>query len=88
MSRKQDFAFQTPIMVIQMASKTGLMVDPIRATATYLCSYCRHFMVLISLESRGKTLSNHVYKSKWPKISLSRVLTQPVLIWTRAVIIS
>jgi hypothetical protein len=45
----------------------------------YLCSYCRHFMVLIPLESRGKNLFIHVYKSKWPKISLSRVLTQPVL---------
>jgi hypothetical protein len=55
------------------------MVDLIRATAMYLCSYCRHFMVLIPLESRGKNLFIHVYKSKWPKISLSRVLTQPVL---------
>jgi uncharacterized membrane protein YvlD (DUF360 family) len=56
------------------------MVNLIRATAMYLCSYCRHFMVLIPLESRGKNLFIHVYKSKWPKISLSRVLTQPVLI--------
>jgi hypothetical protein len=56
------------------------MVDLIRATAMYLCSYCRHFMVLIPLESRGKNLFIHVYKSKWPKISLSQVLTQPVLL--------
>jgi hypothetical protein len=57
----------------------ALMVDLIRVTSIYLFSYCRHFMVLIPLESRGKTLFIHVYKSKWPKISLSRVLTQPVL---------
>jgi hypothetical protein len=36
-------------------------------------------MVLIPLESRSKTLFIHVYKSKWPKIALSKVLTQPVL---------
>jgi hypothetical protein len=36
-------------------------------------------MVLIPLESRGKTLFIHVYKLKWPKISLSWVLAQPVL---------
>jgi hypothetical protein len=39
-------------------------------------------MVLIPLERRGKNLFIHVYKSKWPKISLSRVLTQPVLFWS------
>jgi hypothetical protein len=57
----------------------GSMVGLIRATAIYLCSYCRHFMVLIPLESRGKTLLIHEYKSKWPKISLSWVLMQPIL---------
>jgi hypothetical protein len=54
-------------------------VDLTRATGIYLCCYRRHFMVLKPLESRGKTLFIHEYKSKWPKISSSRVLTQPVL---------
>jgi hypothetical protein len=66
-----------PLWPIFFRWPAGSMVDLIRATAMYLCSYCRHFMVLIPLESRGKNLFIHVYKSKWPKISLSRVLTQP-----------